>query len=540
MVSFKQLVAAGFVSNAAATSVRRGTTPVASISCNGKAYAYNGMAGFGSVASDARDQYGDTISIGSSVSIKDWKKTGNRYTGTFYGLPDRGWNTNGTQNTVPRVHVFDITFTPAPGATAAKPSGPNLQFQYKRSILLSGPDGQPMTGLDADATGGLTYPGFPTMPAATYPGDGFGGPGPGGKRISLDAEGLVVLDDGSFFISDEYGPFVYKFDNKGQMVAAIQPPDALLPIRNGKVSFSSDTAPIYNSSQVPDPEDPVHGRQNNQGFEGLTMSPDGKSLWVMLQSAAEQEGGASSSKSRNTRFLKYALQQKKSGKQDSDGDIEVTYEAEYVVQLPTYVNGKGKTRVAAQSEIHYVSDTQFLVLPRDSSAGRGQDDPLSRYRHVDVVDISGATNIKGAKFDDIRNGNITTGGIDDPSDTLVAGITPAELCPFLDYNINSELNKFTAANGDAIHNGEPVNLGLLNEKWESLALVPVNPGGGSCGDKDEYYLFTVSDNDFITNNGYANFGKFHYVDTSATVPFLDSQALVFKITLPKGSKPLVA
>ena len=48
-----------------------------------------------------------------------------------------------------------------------------------------------------------------------------------------------------------------------------------------------------------------------------------------------------------------------------------------------------------------------------------------------------------------------------------------------------------------MHNGAPVNLGLLNEKWESLALVPV----GGCAPKDEYYLFTLSDNDFITNNG---------------------------------------
>jgi hypothetical protein len=124
----------------------------------------------------------------------------------------------------------------------------------------------------------------------------------------------------------------------------------------------------------------------------------------MLQSAARQDGGASSSKRRNTRLLKYAL-----GKQN-----EATYEAEYVVPLPTYVNGEGKTRVAAQSEIHYVSDTQLLVLARDSSAGRGQEDPLSRYRGVDIVDIAGATNIKGPKFDDVQNGNVTVGGVDSP------------------------------------------------------------------------------------------------------------------------------
>lgn len=234
MVSPKKLVILGFAWAPIVASAKLGTPAVASVSCNGQAYTYSGLVGFGSLQSDARDQYGDTISIGSSMAIKDWKKTGKRYKGTMYGLPDRGWNTNGTQNSIPRIHIFDISFEPVPDVTAAKPSGPNLEFHYKRTILLSGPDGKPLTGLDPDFTGGQTYPGFPTMPAATYPGDGFGGPGPGDRRISLDAEGLVV-DGDSFWISDEYGPFIYRFSKKGRMVAAIRPPDALLPIRNGGV-----------------------------------------------------------------------------------------------------------------------------------------------------------------------------------------------------------------------------------------------------------------------------------------------------------------
>lgn len=54
---------------------------------------------------------------------------------------------------------------------------------------------------------------------------------------------------------------------------------------------------------------------------------------------------------------------------------------------------------------------------------------------------------------------------------------------------------------------------------------------------DEYYLFTLSDDDFITQNGYINFGKVQYQDASTYN--LDNQVLVFKVTLPKGSKPLV-
>lgn len=78
---------------------------------------------------------------------------------------------------------------------------------------------------------------------------------------------------------------------------------------------------------------------------------------------------------------------------------------------------------------------------------------------------------------------------------------PATLCPFIDYNLNSQLNKFTAANGDVVHNGAPVDLGLLNEKWEALALVPVNGAEDGRDVKDEYFLITLSDNDFVTANG---------------------------------------
>jgi len=408
MVSLKYLLMAGLASSATAGLAKPASKPAASISCNGKAYTYEGLAGFGSVKSDARDQYGDSISIGSSMAVKNWHRVKGSYKGTLYGLPDRGPNTNGTQNYAPRLHVFDITFNPAPGASVAKPSAPNLEFTYLRTVLLSGPDGKLMTGLDPDFTGGLTYPGFPTMPAVTYPGDGFGGAGPGDKRIALDAEGLVVEEDGSFWISDEYGPFVFKFNARGRMVTAIRPPDALLPIRGNQINFNSNTPPVYDPEQKPKPSDPDHGRSNNQGFEGLTISPDGKTLWVLLQSAARQDGGSAASKRRMTRFLKYGL------KTEKDGQVETTYQAEYVVPLPTFANADQATRVAAQSEIHYISDTQFLVLARDSGVGRGQKDPLSRYRHVDVIDISTGTNIKGPKFDDIQNGNITVGGISSP------------------------------------------------------------------------------------------------------------------------------
>lgn len=120
-----------------------------------------------SIASDARDKFGDTIGgLGSAIAFdkKSWKYKNGAYQGLVWGLPDRGWNTQGTQNTQTRIHKFSASFTPVK-ATLADPASPNLQLSYLDTLLLTGPDGTPLTGLDPTDT--ITYPGFPDLPLAT-------------------------------------------------------------------------------------------------------------------------------------------------------------------------------------------------------------------------------------------------------------------------------------------------------------------------------------------------------------------------------------
>ena len=63
-------------------------------------------------------------------------------------------------------------------------------------------------------------------------------------------------------------------------------------------------------------------------------------------------------------------------------------------------------------------------------------------------------------------------------------------------------------------------------------MVPVD---GLFGDDDEWFVFSLSDDDFITQNGFLEGGKFNYSDSSGYN--LDNQALVFKIHLPDHSRP---
>lgn len=491
--------------------------PVSSTTCNGKTYTYNQLAGFGYLPSDAVDKFNDTIGgIGSSVAFErlSWRRSGNSYTGTVWGLPDRGWNTEGTLNQQNRVHRFQLTLTPNNTATAANPSPHNIQLKYEDTVLFTDPLFAPVSGLDANQAGAAHYPGFPDIPVSDYTGDGFGGPGPGGRTVSLDSEGLVLTADGGFWVSDEYGPYVYRFSRAGNLVQAIRPPDALIPIRNGSESFSSDNPPRYDPTKAPIPANPTSGRVNNHGFEGLTSSPDGRYLYTLLQGAAIQEGGSKAATERYVRFLQYDTL-RPSGPTGTPSLI-----AEYVVALPNYVRANGAARTADQSEVHFVSPTQFLVLARDSGAGHGQSSSTSIYRHADVFDISNATNIIG-QYDATNQSIASTNGV------LKPGITPAAYCPFVDYNINSQLNRYMA------HNGGAQDQNLLNEKWESLALVPVDGGIGADG---RWFLISFSDNDFITQRGQLKGGQFHYSDSSGFN--LDNQILAFEITLPTGSSPL--
>lgn len=76
----------------------RATAPqtfVNQTTCNGKTYTYQQLAGYGFVASNATDKYGDTLGgYGSAIAIDrlSWRKTfEGTYTGTLYAIPDRGW-----------------------------------------------------------------------------------------------------------------------------------------------------------------------------------------------------------------------------------------------------------------------------------------------------------------------------------------------------------------------------------------------------------------------------------------------------------------
>ena len=105
------------------------------------------------------------------------------------------------------------------------------------------------------------------------------------------------------------------------------------------------------------------------GFEGLTISADGNTLFALLQSATIQDGGDDKTTSRYTRLVAFDISSPLATKPPLIG--------EWVVPLPQ--TKKGKT--LASSELHLVSENIFLVLARDGD-GHGGDDSKSSYKYA--------------------------------------------------------------------------------------------------------------------------------------------------------------
>lgn len=460
-----------------------------SVTANGVTVVNKGLVGIGRMPADLRDKFRETFGSGSGMAIDQagWTREGDAYKGTLWLLPDRGYNAVGTTDYRPRLNRIDIEFTPvAPGATPpADQAQSGVQAKLADSMLLVDDKGADTTGLDPVGTRAPDGD-MPLLPVS-----------PSGK-LTLDNEAIVRLADGTMFISDEYGPYIYRFSADGRLMSATQPPAALIPMRNGVANFASNNPGPGES--VPDPKDPTSGRQNNQGLEGMALTPDGKFLIAVLQSATRQDGGDSGKTRQNTRALVY----------DAADPAHLKLVHEYVVPLPTFTDAKGKTAVAAQSEIVALSPQSFLMLARDSGNGFGLKGDTSLYRNVTVVDVSAATDIAGSAFDGDKP--VAPKGIVD------ASVKPATVTPFIDLNDSANLGRF------GLHNGQPNDRNNLSEKWEAMSLASVRDPNLP----DDYFLFIANDNDFLTQDGY-QVGTSYKAEDGANV---DTMFQVYQVTLP--------
>ena len=161
----------------------------------------------------------------------------------FYGLTDRGPNVGAPDgNKVEPLPTFD------PAIGEFRLVGHNAVLL--RKIPLRAADGTPYNGrVNSQASTGETIEDLNGNVLSTSP-------------YGYDSEGLVALPDGTFWVSDEYGPFITHFDHNGRAMQRLSPFDGSLPAE-------------------------LANRVPNKGMEGLTITPDGQTLVGMMQSALQ-------------------------------------------------------------------------------------------------------------------------------------------------------------------------------------------------------------------------------------------------------------
>ena len=265
-----------------------------------------------------------------------------------YGLTDRG----------PNVYLPDgmvvepiPTFQPAIGKFRLGDGEATLV----RSIPLTDAAGTPCSGrLNSANVGADRSVDLNGTPLA---------PDPNG----YDPEGLVALADGTFWISDEYGPFIIHFDASGRQIGRLSPFDGTLP---RELAY----------------------RLSNRGMEGLTVTPDGATLVGVMQSALRQPdlGGADPLTIPIVRIVTVDL---------VTGGL---HEYLYLLDNPA-------TNQTAVSEIATLTRATFLVDERDGKF------PPGAYKKLWRIDLSGATDVgpgstvAGASYDATRGGLLLDG-----------------------------------------------------------------------------------------------------------------------------------
>ena len=270
----------------------------------------------------------------------------------FYAITDRGPNADYNDGVNGAGKIFPMPdYVPKIGLFEVQDDG---SIKLIKTILLKDRDGNNISGLPNTAalggTGETPYdihgkviakdPSKPYDPITNpIKLDDYG----------LDSEGLAALNDGTFWVSDEYGPHIVHYDANGKEISRINP-------------FVND---VRNTFTLPQE---FSYRRANRGMEGLTITPDQKTLVGIMQSTMDLPTKAVN-KSTLTRIVTI--------------NLETGKVAQYLYRQEIDAN--------SNSAIIAINDHEFLVLERD---GKFLKDDPNIMKHVYRIDLKDATNLE--------------------------------------------------------------------------------------------------------------------------------------------------
>lgn len=231
----------------------------------------------------------------------------------------------------------------------------------------------------------------------------------------IDSEGMVLAADGSFWISDEYGPHIAHFDASGRTIERINPFGTGTGGRKIPAVFAT--------------------RRANRGMEGLAITPDGKTLVGMMQSPMYNPSKNATANSVVLRILTF--------------DIATGATKQYAYLMDNIT-------LTGVSDIVAVNSTTFLTIERDANFAGAATNPAT-FKKVFKIDLSNATDISDAANG--ANGKLYSGKTVEELNNL-AGLQAAGVVPVAKTQVLDLLKDLPAV--------------YPHDKAEGLALLPGN------------------------------------------------------------------
>ena len=347
----------------------------------------------------------------------------------FYALTDRGPNADFTGDQGDGKMFITPDYTPRIGLFEVQA---NNQVRQLKTILLRRPDGTAVTGLPnpvgLGGTKELPYDASGKVLAVdpNQPYDANSNPSRT-DDYGIDSEGLVAMPDGTFWVSDEYGPHIVHFNADGIEIGRIN-------------AFANDSRDTFHLPAE------FAKRRANRGMEGLTVTPDHKTLVGIMQSTLSNPD-KSVNKLTVTRIVTI--------------NLETGKVAQYLYKQEIAAN--------SNSAIVALSATSFLVLERD---GNFYKDSPEVMKHVYKISLTGATNLEDvAETDSIKQDaslGLTINGktleqvelADGWAGLTAAGITPVSKALVLD--MGAQVN-YAHDKMEGLWLINPTRLGVIND-----------------------------------------------------------------------------
>jgi len=250
------------------------------------------------------------------------------------------------------------------------PGGPTLL----ETVVLRDPDHRIPWMIVCDQSSGTPLPAFsfnvlPPPPAAC-------GGDPAARLLTgfdFDPESFVRAPDGTFWVGEEFGPFLVHVAADGRV---LEPPVQVPGVR-------SPQSPFLDIADRAHAERPTLA--TSRGFEGVAIAPDGSKLYALLEGAVAEDDP------RDLRLYVFDLADRAFAPSFLKVRLEMASQKVNLAALADAAGVRIYPDVAAPpagpvsiGELKAVNDRHLLLIERDD---HGDDLPAPRFKKVFLLDL---------------------------------------------------------------------------------------------------------------------------------------------------------